>query len=67
MLMRNSKHLNFKPLRSWPKFKNANTGHDGILPIGKFTQVIINRKFHVATEIGSTFFGCWSVTGQLKK
>jgi hypothetical protein len=26
---------------------------------------IINRKFHVATEIGSTFFGCWSVTGQL--
>jgi hypothetical protein len=27
----------------------------------------INRKFHVATEIGSTFFGCWSVTGQLKK
>jgi hypothetical protein len=28
-------------------------------------KVIINRKFHVATEIGSTFFGCWSVTGQL--
>jgi hypothetical protein len=27
----------------------------------------INRKFRVATEIGSTFFGCWSVTGQLKK
>jgi hypothetical protein len=27
----------------------------------------INRKFHVATEIGSTFFGCWAVTGQLKK
>jgi hypothetical protein len=27
----------------------------------------IIRKFHVATEIGSTFFGCWSVTGQLKK
>jgi hypothetical protein len=26
----------------------------------------INRKFRVATEIGSTFFGCWSVTGQLK-
>jgi hypothetical protein len=22
---------------------------------------IINRKFRVATEIGSTFFGCWSV------
>jgi hypothetical protein len=29
--------------------------------------VLINRKFRVATEIGSTFFGCWSVTGQLKK
>jgi hypothetical protein len=27
----------------------------------------INRKFRVATEIGSTFFGCWSVTWQLKK
>jgi hypothetical protein len=27
----------------------------------------INRKFHVATEIGNTFFGCWSVTGQPKK
>jgi hypothetical protein len=27
----------------------------------------INRKFCVTTEIGSTFFGCWSVTGQLKK
>jgi hypothetical protein len=41
----------------------------------KFTQIYgwihsklqINRKFHVITEIGSTFFGCWSVTGQLKK
>jgi hypothetical protein len=28
---------------------------------------IINRKFRVSTEIGSTFFGCWSVTGQLKE
>jgi hypothetical protein len=28
---------------------------------------IINRKFRVATEIGSTFFGGWSLTGQLKK
>jgi hypothetical protein len=28
---------------------------------------IIKRKFRVITEIGSTFFGCWSVTGQLKK
>jgi hypothetical protein len=27
----------------------------------------INRKFRVATEIGSTFFGCLLVTGQLKK
>jgi hypothetical protein len=27
----------------------------------------INRKFRVTTEIGSTFFGCWSVTMQLKK
>jgi hypothetical protein len=26
----------------------------------------INRKFRVATEIGSTFFGCWLDTGQLK-
>jgi hypothetical protein len=33
----------------------------------KWLQKKINRKFHVATEIGSTFFGCWSVTGQLKK
>jgi hypothetical protein len=31
------------------------------------SELQINRKFHVATEIGSTFFGCWSVTGQLKK
>jgi hypothetical protein len=30
-------------------------------------QFSINRKFRVATEIGSTFFGCCSVTGQLKK
>jgi hypothetical protein len=30
-------------------------------------EVKKNRKFRVATEIGSTFFGCWSVTGQLKK
>jgi hypothetical protein len=26
----------------------------------------INRKFRVTTEIVSTFFGCCSVTGQLK-
>jgi hypothetical protein len=24
-------------------------------------KIILNRKFRVATEIGSTFFGCWSV------
>jgi hypothetical protein len=33
----------------------------------KYYRVKINRKFHVATEIRSTFFGCWAVTGQLKK
>jgi hypothetical protein len=27
----------------------------------------INRKFRVATEIGSTFFDFYQVTGQLKK
>jgi hypothetical protein len=30
-----------------------------ILPI----YVKINRKFRVATEIGSSFLGCWQVTG----
>jgi hypothetical protein len=30
-------------------------------------EKLINRKFRVTTKIGSTFFGCWSVTGQLKK
>jgi hypothetical protein len=34
---------------------------------GYLLKTKINRKFRVATEIGSTFFGCWSVTGQLKK
>jgi hypothetical protein len=29
-----------------------------------YTQ--INKKFRVTTEIGSTFFACWSVTGQIK-
>jgi hypothetical protein len=28
-----------------------------------FVNLRINRKLHVATEIGSTFFGCWSGTG----
>jgi hypothetical protein len=33
----------------------------------KHINFIINWKFRVTTEIGSTFFGCWSVTRQLKK
>jgi hypothetical protein len=33
----------------------------------KSCYFLINRKLRVATEIGSTFFGCWSVTEQLKK
>jgi hypothetical protein len=30
-------------------------------------NIPINRKFRVATEIGSNFFGCWPITGLLKK
>jgi hypothetical protein len=34
---------------------------------GQQSKCKINRKFRVATEIESIFFGCWSVTEQLKK
>jgi hypothetical protein len=32
----------------------------------RYMHILINRKFRVTTEIGSTFFNCCSVTGQLK-
>jgi hypothetical protein len=39
----------------------------GNLNIQPSAKAKINRKFRATTEIGSTFFGCLSVTGQMKK
>jgi hypothetical protein len=49
------------------KLTSAVNKADTLKKYGSFRKIILFRKFHVATEIGSTFFGCWSVTGQLKK